>query len=81
MQVQSKYISGIRRRDRFQKFANAFLASQVEDSYRHDGSDTFRQLRNSDGKWDTRGHRDRIVNIDRAALAAIHALTENERSR
>ena len=31
----------------------------------------------SEGKWDTRGHRDRIVHVDHEALSAIHALTED----
>jgi hypothetical protein len=62
----------------FEQFTNAFLASQIEDSYRHDGVGELPTLKNSDGKWDVRGHRDRLVRIDGTALKAVHALSEEE---
>ncbi|WP_455269284.1 Eco57I restriction-modification methylase domain-containing protein [Rhizobium herbae] len=63
----------------FDKVTNAFLPSQVEDSYNDpDGLAPLPTIKNSEGNWDTRGHRDRIVLIDHDALAAIHALTEDE---
>jgi hypothetical protein len=61
-----------------EQITNAFVASQVEDSYRHDGSGPLPTIKNNEGNWDTRGHRDRIVHVDHTALAAIHALTEEE---
>jgi hypothetical protein len=60
-----------------EKVTNAFVASQVEDSYRHDGLGTLPAIKNEEGNWDTRGHSDRIVHVDHGALAAIHALTED----
>ena len=62
----------------FTQFTNALLASQIEDSYRHDGAGSLPTIKNADGKWDTRGHRDRVVHVDRNALLAIHALTEDD---
>ena len=61
----------------FENFANAFLASQVEDSFQHDGVGELPATKR-DGKWDVRGHSDKVVSIDLDALRAIHALTENE---
>jgi hypothetical protein len=65
----------------FDQYTNAFLASQVEDSYRHDGVGELPTIKTSEGKWDTRGHRDRIVRMDTTALKAIHALSEEESTR
>ena len=61
-----------------EKVTNAFVAAQIEDSYNHDGTGDLPTIKNSEGKWDTRGHSDRIVRVDYDALAAIHALTEDE---
>jgi len=62
----------------FDAFNGAFLPSQVEDSYAHDGSGPVEGIKGNDGKWNTRGHRDRVMRIDRDALAVIHALSEDE---
>ncbi len=61
----------------FEQFTNAFVPQQVEDSYSHDGLGEVPDIKNEDGKWDTRGHRDRIMFIDHDALAVIHALSED----
>ena len=61
----------------FENFANAFLASQVEDSFQHDGVGDLPAIK-KDGKWDVRGHADKVVSIDLNALEAIHDLTESE---
>lgn len=61
----------------FDKFTYAFAASQIEDSYAdHDGMGDLPGIKNAQGNWDTRGHRDRITRIDRDALSVIHALSE-----
>lgn len=63
----------------FEKFTHAFLASQIDDSYAdQDGLGEIPGIKGKDGKWDTRGHRDRVMRIDRDALAVIHALSEEE---
>ncbi|MDC0921912.1 N-6 DNA methylase, partial [bacterium] len=62
----------------FLDFSNAFLSSQIEDSFRHDGTGVLPAIRDDLGKIDTRGHRDRIVHIDRDALSSIHVLIEDE---
>jgi hypothetical protein len=61
----------------FEKFTYAFTASQVEDSYTDRyGSGPVPSIKNSEGTWDTRGHRDRVIRIDREALSVIHDLSE-----
>lgn len=60
----------------FDQFTTAFLASQVEDSYAHDGSGPIPDIKGPDGNWDTRGHLMRIVKVDLPALEAIAELSE-----
>ncbi|KCZ83530.1 hypothetical protein HAD_13049 [Hyphomonas adhaerens MHS-3] len=62
----------------FDQITMAFLASQVEESYQHDGSGSIPTIKGPDGYWDTRGHRERLMRIDRDALSVIHALSEEE---
>ncbi|MCE5972603.1 N-6 DNA methylase [Sinirhodobacter sp. WL0062] len=63
----------------FDQFTFAFLAGQIEDSYAdHDGVGEIPGIKTANGKWDTRGHRDRVMQIDRGALSVIHALSEDE---
>ena len=63
----------------FEMFTHAFLPSQIDDSYAdHDGLGEIPGIRGQDGKWDIRGHRDRIMRIDHNALYVIHALSEEE---
>ena len=60
----------------FEQFSNAFLASQIEESYAHDGAGPISAIKKEDGKWDTRGHRERLVQIDEEALRKINSLSE-----
>lgn len=63
----------------FEKFTYAFGASQIEDSYAdQDGFGAIPYIKNTEGQWDTRGHRDRVMRIDLGALSVIHALSEDE---
>lgn len=62
----------------FEKFTHAFLPSQIDDSYSdQDGLGEIPGIKGADGKWNTLGHRDRIMRINRDALAMIHALSED----
>ena len=61
----------------FENYANAFLASQIEESYQHDGVGGVPATKKN-GHWDTRGHKARIVSIDQDSLSSIHQLTESE---
>jgi methylase of polypeptide subunit release factors len=63
----------------FEQFSFAFLARQIDDSYAdQDGLGEIPGIKGKDGKWDTRGHRDRVMRIDHHALSVIHALSEEE---
>ena len=70
---------GIATEVNFHQFTNAFLPSQIEDSYADtDGHGEIPGKKNAEGNWDTRGHKDRVIRIDRTALETIHALSEEE---
>lgn len=63
----------------FEKFTYAFTAAQIEDSYSdQDGVGPIPNIKNPEGNWDTRGHRDRVMRIDHEALTVIHAFSEEE---
>lgn len=78
MRFSQNIYRGINADTAFEQFTTAFLAQQVEDSYAHDGAGEIPDIKGADGKWDTRGHRDRIVRIDSPALSVIHGLSEEE---
>lgn len=65
---------------RFVNSANLFTGAQLEDSLRHDGTGEVPGLKNADGKWDTRGHSSRIVEITEDYLAALVAASGGEES-
>lgn len=60
----------------FDNISLCFLATQVDESYEHDGAGEIPTIKNSEGKWDTRGHADRVVKISVYSLEAIGRLTE-----
>ncbi|PLK22648.1 hypothetical protein C0V72_13785 [Porphyrobacter sp. TH134] len=62
----------------FDSFSGAFLASQVDESYLHDGAGPVDGIKTDDGKWNTQGHKGRIVRIDQEALTIIYELSEND---
>lgn len=62
----------------FDVFSGALLATQIEDSYNHDGTGAIPAIKTVDGKWDTRGHKFRIVKIDLQSLKVIHSITETD---
>ncbi len=61
----------------FDNMCHQFLPRQVEDSYAHDGTGPLPNIKDDAGKWETRGHKDRIVKIDMDGLIAIHSLAES----
>ncbi len=62
----------------FDHISNAFLASQVDACYAHDGTGPIPGIKGDDEKWDTRGHGKRLVRIRRSELQAIHAVLEED---
>ncbi len=58
----------------FDHLANLFIPSTVDACYQHDGLGLPGGIKNQQGEWNTAGHRDRIVNVDEAALATFAQL-------
>ncbi len=59
----------------FDNYTQAFLASQVEESYLHDGLGDVPTIKNDSGEWETKGHLDRIVRISEPEINAIFSLS------
>jgi hypothetical protein len=59
---------------RFDHVANLFAPQTVDNCYLHDGAGAVGGYKNAEGKWNTAGHRDRIVPVDDAALAVFAQL-------
>jgi len=61
----------------FQQFSNALLPSQIEDSYADsDGLHLVPNKKNIAGKYDTTGHKAKIIKIDVDSMATIAGLSE-----
>ncbi|NMG69169.1 class I SAM-dependent DNA methyltransferase [Parazoarcus communis] len=58
----------------FDHLANLFTPITVDTCYLHDGSGVVGGYKNDAGKWNTAGHRDRIVRVDEVALATFARL-------
>ena len=61
---------------KFDAFCDAFLVSQIEDSYSHDGTGEVGGIKKEDGTWNTSGHKLRILEIDQDVLEIIGLLSE-----
>lgn len=48
----------------------------VVDSLRHDGTGPLPGLKDDEGKWDLRPHRDRIITVDESMLKLWHSIVE-----
>lgn len=59
---------------RFDQLANLFSPATIDACYAHDGSGIVGGYKNELGKWNTVGHRDRIVQITDAKLAVFAEL-------
>ena len=58
----------------FDQFTYAYLPSQVEESYEHDGAGPIGGLRDSKNNWNTAGHKKRIFKITEKDLNTISEL-------
>ena len=52
----------------FQSVSNLFAASALEECFSGDGKGHVPGIKNAQGKWETKGHPQRIVNVDLKAL-------------
>ena len=53
----------------FDHISNLFSPSTVDACYAHDGSGLVGGIKNDEGKWNTRGHADRIIHVGEEQLA------------
>jgi hypothetical protein len=58
----------------FDQLANLFAPATVDACYLHDNQGIVGGYKNKKGQWNTEGHRDRIVNVDKTALATFAKL-------
>jgi len=62
----------------FEHASTLLLPSMIDDSYDHDGVGPVPGLKLPQGGWDTRGHRKRIMHIDRQALQTFASVIEEK---
>lgn len=70
----------------FDHISNLYAPATVDACYQHEGTDVVGGIKDEQGEWNIRGHRDRIVFVDDAALAVFARLydepgTEPRRAR
>lgn len=58
----------------FEQMVHAFLASQVDDSYMHDGMGPLPLLRTPEGNWNTVGHKNRLCLVTKKELEVFRDL-------
>jgi hypothetical protein len=63
-----------KRESKFDQIANLFSPTTIDACYAHDGSGMVGGYKNEHGKWNTTGHRDRIVSIGDEQLAVFAQL-------
>ena len=61
----------------FDQIANLFSPATVDACYAHDGSGTVGGYKDAEGKWNTAGHADRIVQVGGEQLAVFAMLYDN----
>lgn len=62
----------------FQMATSLYHPDTVRRSFEHDGDGAEPGLKDLDGKWDVRPHRNRIIHVDEAVLRTWHAVLEDE---
>ena len=58
----------VRINPKFQNLSNLFVPSTVDSCYQHDGQGLPDGIKTQEGRWNTAGHLDRILNVDIAML-------------
>ena len=62
----------------FVHIANLFAPATVDAACAHDGSGSVPGIKNQDGRWSTNGHRSRLLQVDKAALATFVSLYDRD---
>jgi hypothetical protein len=61
----------------FDQLANLFTPATVDTCYQHDGQGVVGGYKNESGQWNTTGHADRIVSVDKATLTTFAKLYDD----
>lgn len=67
--------SGSPDRESFTQFSGALLASQIEESFLHDGVGMVPSIKDASGRWITSGHKDRIMSVGADDLSLFNRIT------
>ena len=68
----------LRTTPKFHNAASLYHPESVKKSFTHDGSGELPGLKDDNGKWDLRPHRDRIQTVDLRGLEVWHSILEGE---
>lgn len=66
-----------RQQPRFVMIANLFGAQTVDECHAHLGHGPVPGIKTDDGVWETSGHRDRVIQVDRAALSLFASILDD----
>ena len=62
----------------FQHLANLFIPQTINQCFEHDGFGAVPGIKTDDGKWNTIGHKSRIITVDKNTLALFAKLYDTE---
>jgi hypothetical protein len=62
----------------FQHLANLFIPQTINQCFEHDGFGAVPGIKNDEGKWNTLGHKNRIIKVDKESLALFAKIYDTE---
>ena len=62
----------------FNHIANLYVPATVDAAFNHDGRGEIPGLKDEEGKWNTNGHRSRVLQVDEITLATFASLYDSE---
>ena len=62
----------------FQHLANLFIPQTINQCFEHDGFGAVPGIKNDEGKWNTQGHKSRIIKVDKESLSLFAKLYDAE---
>ena len=68
--------SGLVRDPRFGLISNLFASETIEDCLDHDGAGPVPGIKDLDGNWQLRGHRNRVIELNEYSLARLGAILD-----
>ncbi|MCX7085124.1 MAG: hypothetical protein NTY69_06245, partial [Methylococcales bacterium] len=62
----------------FQHLSNLFIPQTINQCFEHDGFGVVPGIKTDEGKWNTQGHKSRIIDVDKTSLALFAKLYDEE---